>query len=169
MAKPGRKPKPTAVKNLTGNPGKRALNKREPKPKKGVKRPWGLGQGEQRKFWDEYADELARLQILTGLDVASFRLMAEHYAFAVQAAKELREEGLTVDGREGPKKNPKAQVFKDNALAFKAFATEFGMTPSSRARLEIKLPEEGEQMSLFDELNEMYASMQRESEGIENG
>ena len=152
MAKPGRKPKPTAVKNLTGNPGKRALNKREPKPKKGVKRPWGLGQGVQRKFWDEYADELARLQILTGLDVASFRLMAEHYAFAVQAAQELRAEGLTVDGREGAKKNPKAQVFKDNALAFKSFAVEFGMTPSSRARLEIKLPEEGEQLSLIDEL-----------------
>ena len=30
----GRKPKPTAVKELEGNPGKRELNKNEPKPKK---------------------------------------------------------------------------------------------------------------------------------------
>ncbi|MDD6036563.1 MAG: response regulator [Lachnospiraceae bacterium] len=32
----GRKPKPTAVKELEGNPGKRKLNKKEPKPEKGM-------------------------------------------------------------------------------------------------------------------------------------
>ena len=30
----GRKPKPTAIKELEGNPGKRKLNKKEPKPDK---------------------------------------------------------------------------------------------------------------------------------------
>ncbi len=30
----GRKPKPTAVKKLEGNPGKRKLNKKEPVPAK---------------------------------------------------------------------------------------------------------------------------------------
>ena len=28
----GRKPKPTAIKELEGNPGKRKLNNKEPKP-----------------------------------------------------------------------------------------------------------------------------------------
>ena len=32
----GRKPKPTAVKKLEGNPGKRKLNSKEPVPAKGV-------------------------------------------------------------------------------------------------------------------------------------
>ena len=32
----GRKPKPTAVKELEGNPGKRKLNRKEPKPDKGM-------------------------------------------------------------------------------------------------------------------------------------
>ena len=32
----GRKLKPTAVKELEGNPGKRKLNKKEPKPDKGM-------------------------------------------------------------------------------------------------------------------------------------
>ena len=32
----GRKPKPTAIKELEGNPGKRKLNKKEPKPDKGM-------------------------------------------------------------------------------------------------------------------------------------
>ncbi|MEQ8198694.1 MAG: phage terminase small subunit P27 family, partial [Clostridiaceae bacterium] len=34
MAQRGRKPKPTAIKVLEGNPGKRPLNKNEPKPEK---------------------------------------------------------------------------------------------------------------------------------------
>ena len=34
MATRGRKPKPTALKELEGNPGKRPLNDREPKPEK---------------------------------------------------------------------------------------------------------------------------------------
>ena len=32
----GRKPKPTAMKELEGNPGKRKLNKKEPIPAKGM-------------------------------------------------------------------------------------------------------------------------------------
>jgi hypothetical protein len=32
----GRKPKPTAVKKLEGNPGKRKLNTKEPVPAKGL-------------------------------------------------------------------------------------------------------------------------------------
>ena len=34
----GRKPKPTAIKKLEGNPGKRKLNTKEPIPAKGDKR-----------------------------------------------------------------------------------------------------------------------------------
>ena len=32
----GRKPKPTAIKKLEGNPGKRKLNSKEPVPEKGM-------------------------------------------------------------------------------------------------------------------------------------
>jgi hypothetical protein len=35
---PGRRPKPIAVKRAEGNRGKRALNKREPKPAGGAKK-----------------------------------------------------------------------------------------------------------------------------------
>ncbi|NJN53300.1 MAG: phage terminase small subunit P27 family [Anaerolineae bacterium] len=161
MSTRGRKPKPTAVKQVQGNPGKRALNQREPKPKTAVKRPYGLGQGLQARFWNEHAAEMERLQVLTGVDVAAFRLMAEAYAFAVQAATELRADGsLTVEGRDGPKKNPLAQVFRDQATLFKSFAVEFGMTPSARARLQ--LPEEAEQLTLAEAL---FRAVQAETNG----
>lgn len=166
MSTRGRKPTPTAVKKLQGNPGKRPIARREPKPQTAVKRPHGLGQGLQRRFWDEHAPELERLQILTGVDAAAFRLMAEHYALAVQAVHELRKPteeggGLTIEGRDGAKKNPLAQVFRDNSIAFKAWATEFGMTPSARARLQ--LPEEAEQLSLAEML------FQAVNEDVDNG
>jgi P27 family predicted phage terminase small subunit len=103
-----------------------------------------------RRFWDEHATELDRLQVMTGIDVPALRLAAEHYAIALEAVGRLQEEGLTVEGKDGLKKNPLAQVFKDNALAFKAFAAEFGMTPSSRTRL--RMPDDAEQLSLADEL-----------------
>lgn len=149
MSSKGRKAKPTELKRLQGNPGKRALNNSEPKPKTPVKKPRGM-QPLARKFWDEYSPELARLEILTGVDSAAFRLMAEHLGFAIQAAKQLHESGLTVETKEGTKKNPLAQVFKDNSLAYKAYAAEFGMTPSSRTRL--KMPAEAEQLSLAEQL-----------------
>lgn len=153
----GRKPKPTAVAELQGNPGKRPLNKREPKPKSEVKKPRGMSRGAKR-FWTDHATELERLRILTGVDVPALRLAAEHYALAVLAAKELHATGLTVKGADGtPKKNPVAQVFKDNSLAFKAFATEFGMTPSSRTRL--KMPDDAEQLTLADELFAMVGDV----------
>lgn len=144
------------MKRVQGNPGKRPLNKREPKPKSKVKRPWGMRKP-AKKFWDEHAPEMERLSVLTGVDAPAFRLMAEAYAFAVQAAEELAEEGFTVEGRDGPKKHPLAQVFRDNAQLFKSFATEFGMTPSSRARLQV--PAEAEQLSLADQLMSSVETM----------
>lgn len=149
MSTKGRKPKPTSLKELQGNPGKRPLNAREPKPKTAVKRPRGLT-GLRRAFWDEHAPELERLQILTGVDSPAFRLMTEAYAIALEAAAELRHDGFTVQGRDGEKKNPVASVWRDNATLFKSLATEFGMTPSARARL--RLPDEAEQLTLADML-----------------
>lgn len=157
MSTRGRKPKPTALKQLQGNPGKRPLPKREPKPKSEVKRPWGLRK-KTRKFWDEHAEEMERLSILTGVDVPAFRLMAEHYALALQALDELNAHVLetgrvTTEGRDGPKKHPAAQVLRDNSQMFKSYATEFGMTPSARARLQ--LPADAEQLDWIEQLFEI--------------
>ena len=38
----GRKPKPTALKKLEGNPGKRKLNTKEPIPAKGIRDIFGI-------------------------------------------------------------------------------------------------------------------------------
>lgn len=57
MAQRGRKPKPTAVKVLEGNPGKRSLNTAEPKPEKKAPRcpSWLEDEAKKRMEEDEQA------------------------------------------------------------------------------------------------------------------
>ena len=72
MAQSGRKPKPTAIKKLEGNPGKRQLNENEPKPvKKAPKCPMWL-ETEAKKEWRRTARQLEDLGILTEVDMAAF-------------------------------------------------------------------------------------------------
>ncbi len=148
----GRKPKPTELKRVQGNPGKRPLPKNEPRPTKPVKKPRGMNRG-AKKFWDEYAPEIERLGILTGVDVSAFRLLSEHYVLSIWAVRELHEGGLIVEGVNGPKKNPVATIFKENSRMALRYMSEFGMTPSSRSRLEV--PPDADQMDIFEQISQL--------------
>lgn len=152
MATRGRKPKPTAQKVLEGNPGKRRLTVGEPRPGASQVRrmPRGLSPRAQ-ELWHRLADDMADLGMFSDVDIPAFMLMAEHYAVARAALAIVTEDGMTVVDENGlARKHPLLQVFRDNSTAFRAYATEFGMTPSSRARLGAR--PEGEQLSLADEL-----------------
>lgn len=154
MAVRGRKPKPTALKERLGNPGKRPLNEAEPQPQSASTRvPHGLSAGAQ-KFWRGVAAELVRLGVLTVVDVPAFILMAEHYGMARAAVKELTLDSgklklLILDQHGVDRKHPLLQVLRDNSAAFRSFATEFGMTPSSRSRLHIEPQEQDDFMALL--------------------
>jgi phage terminase small subunit len=67
----GRRLKPTRMKVLTGNPGKRPMNRYKPKPEPAVPEcPNELGPVARRE-WDWLASELGKLKILTVLDCQS--------------------------------------------------------------------------------------------------
>ena len=72
MATRGRKPKPTALKILEGNPGKRPINGSEPVPPKGgLKCPtWLLP--EAKKEWKRLASSLEVMGVLTMADLTAF-------------------------------------------------------------------------------------------------
>ena len=60
MATRGRKPTPTAIKELEGNPGKRKLNDKEPRPeKKAPSCPKWL-EPEAKKEWRRLAKKIQR-------------------------------------------------------------------------------------------------------------
>ena len=139
MAKTGTKPQPTKLKRLRGNPGGRPLNEREPQPKGKAKKPRGLTRSNPQlsKQWDRFGKPLEDLGLLTNLDAGAFRLMIQHYQFALEAAAIVNAEGMMIEGHRGVRaKNPAMQLFKDNSNSFRRFAEQFGMMPSARTRLE---------------------------------
>lgn len=154
MGTPGRKPKPTAVHKLQGNPSKKKLdNTNEPRPKTRPEMPYGLKTHSPMvaKLWEQHAPEMERLGLLTGLDVGAYRLLLQHYLFALQAAKQVDVDGMfRLDENGVERKHPGMQVFRDNSEMYRKWASEFGLTPSSRSRL--KMEPEAEQLSLADML-----------------
>ena len=64
----GRKPLPSNVVRLRGNPGKRRRNDAEPRPAPRVPTCPACLDGEARKEWKRLVAELADLGLLTRLD-----------------------------------------------------------------------------------------------------
>ena len=67
----GRKPKPTAVKKLEGNPGKRKLNSKEPVPAKGMPTCPDWLMPEAKKEWERLAELMNQMGVLTEVDMVS--------------------------------------------------------------------------------------------------
>ena len=80
MATRGRKPTPTAIKELEGNPGKRALNDKEPKPQKKAPACPKWLEDEAKKEWRRLAKQMEQLGILTQVDMAAFAGYCQAYA-----------------------------------------------------------------------------------------
>ena len=145
MGKRGTKPEPTHLKLLKGNPGKRPLNKNEPKPVPvAPKSPYWM-RSTAKTLWKHLAPQLERLGLLTGVDGAAFEAACESYATWVHCEKFLIKNGFTyeVETKSGTviQQRPEVLIGNKALLAFKAFCTEFGLTPSSRAGIDLKPPE----------------------------
>lgn len=152
----GRPPKPTALKVLEGNPGKRPLNQNEPKPKPiAPERPSWLT-GEAKREWERIVPELERVGLLTMVDGAALANYCQWWAIYVQAAKELKahlkeHKKLTItyvntQGAENEVPHPAIAIAEKASKNIKAFCTEFGLTPASRTRMEVKPVDEPDPM-----------------------
>ena len=80
MAQRGRKPKPTALKVLEGNPGGRPLNPNEPKPAKKAPRCPAWLEDEAKKEWKRMGKTLEQMGLLTEMDMAAFAGYCQAYA-----------------------------------------------------------------------------------------
>ena len=80
MAVRGRKPKPTALKVLEGNPGHRPLNKKEPMPKGRLPRCPDWLEDDAKKEWKRLGKVLAEMGMLTHLDMMAFAGYCQAYA-----------------------------------------------------------------------------------------
>ena len=143
----GRKPKPPALKILEGNPGKRAINRAAPTPRKDLraKAPVWL-EPEAKREWRRVAPELERLGLLSGLDQQALAQYCQAYARWRTAEEVLSMEGLTYEytnkaGAVNILPRPEVGISVSAQKAMRAICAEFGMTPSSRGRMT--MPDRG--------------------------
>lgn len=156
----GRRPTPTALKELAGNPGKRPLNKSEPNPEKGVPSCPAHIVGVARTEWNRISAALNVLGLVTELDRSALAAYCICYGRWVDAEKKVKKLGvLCLPPKEQEERDQQQKLFVDLkqelppinpsqliwnpylAVANKAMEQmmkcliEFGMTPSSRARV----------------------------------
>ena len=136
MATRGRKPTPTAIKELEGNPGKRPLNEQEPKPlKKAPPCPKWL-EPEAKKEWRRLAKQMESIGILTDVDMAAFASYCQAYARWKEAEEFITQHGTIVKTPSGYwQQVPQVSIAQTYNKIMTKIATEFGLTPSSRSRI----------------------------------
>ncbi len=146
MAKTGPKPKPTKLKILEGA-RKSRVNKNEPRPASIAPTcPDWLLDG-AKKEWKRLSPQLEALGILTDIDRAAFAGYCQSYAKWKAAEQFLKKHGTTY---KIPKRDKDGKVisiymapFPEVAIArssleqVRQFAAEFGLTPSSRGRMQL--------------------------------
>jgi P27 family predicted phage terminase small subunit len=146
----GRKPKPTEQKKLEGNPGKRALNTREPKPDASIPPCPPHLKGVARTEWTRITKELMKLKMISNLDRASLVAYCTAWEDYVQACNKLATEGAVIFSESGvPYQNPRVGIKNKAMEKIVKISAEFGMTPSSRARLKVETPSEEDEMAGF--------------------
>ena len=151
--KPGTKPKPTSLKLIEGNRGKRALNRKEPKIAPALPSAPPHLTADALEEWNRVAVWLHRIGLLSEVDRAALAAYAQAYgrwvqaerAIAKMAEKDQLTGGLMIKTSNGNAiQNPLVGTANKAAADMMRYAAEFGMTPSARTRIAAETPEEHE-------------------------
>jgi P27 family predicted phage terminase small subunit len=132
----GRRPKPTRLKLLTGNPGKRPMNHDEPRPEAAIPECPPELSPLARKEWDRLVGELSSLRMLTNLDRAALAAYCGAYALWAEAMEAIQKYGAMIKSPQGfPIQSPYLAIANRQAEIMMRIASEFGFTPASRSRI----------------------------------
>ena len=136
MAQKGRKPKPTAMKQLEGNPGKRKLNSNEPQPERTAPECPDWLSEEAKAEWHRLADVMEAMGILTEIDMAAFAGYCQSYARWKEAEEFITRHGAIVKTPSGYwQQVPQVSIAQQYLKDMHKFAEQFGLTPASRSRI----------------------------------
>ena len=136
MAQRGRKPKPTALKVLEGNPGKRPLNLYEPVPEGKLPNCPDWLEEEAKAEWERLAVPMHNLGLLTELDLAPFAVYCQAYARWKEAEEFITQHGTIVKTPSGYwQQVPQVSIAQTYLKVMNRFAEQFGLTPASRSRI----------------------------------
>ena len=137
----GRKPKPTRLKLLEGNPGKRPISGREPQPPASQPTCPAHLSPTAKAEWKRLAQTLNRIGVLTQVDRAALAAYCQAYGRWVEAEKKLKETPVLLKTPAGyVQQSPWLTVSNKQMELMAKYMAELGLTPSSRTRLAVQIP-----------------------------
>jgi P27 family predicted phage terminase small subunit len=140
----GNKKKPTALEKAQGCPGHRGLNLDEPKPPSmsSFPKPPKIFDDDPvaSQEWKALGPILFEMGLITPVDLTAFMNYCKNRSRWLEAEEDVQLNGITIeeerrDGGVTIKKNPAVTASVQYQMLMYRILTEFGMTPSSRARL----------------------------------
>lgn len=156
------KAKPTHLKLLQGNPGRRPLNKHEPLPKKRISRkPPKHLTALEREVWEDTMAEVPR-GMVRKLDMNTFETFVTSYAEFREACEAMHGEELVIVTPGGlAKPNPLLTVKREAAKMMLRAAAELGFTPSSRSKISVDPNAKDDEDEEGDEQGNPFGTFQR--------
>ncbi|MBY0499307.1 MAG: phage terminase small subunit P27 family [Nitrosomonas sp.] len=145
--------KPTSLKIVEGNRGKRSTNKQEPDPEylNDLAAPSFLTK-EAAQVWDEIVPDLRKAKLLTKIDIPMLSLGCEALARYRKLTAEIDVDCKSIGSEE--EKKDKWMATTIQSMSFKqamAVMQQFGMSPAARTRIAIQ-----PQGDLFGETGSNY-------------
>ena len=128
--------KPTHLKILEGNPGKKKLPAHEPIPTQPLRAPPAHLTVDEKRLWREVVGSMPE-GLYTRADKGTLERYCQKWAKHRQLGEEIAHTGNLVMGQAGNwVKNPLFLAQAQMADDMHRCATELGLTPASRSRIE---------------------------------
>ena len=152
----GRNRKPTALKKIEGNRGKRVLNKKEPAPPAipatiDAKTLAGQLSALEQKFWDKIFPLVSDMNLMTGADAIALEQLCRFLAEEQECTELLRRMGRLLAKKDGKGKlvgfsaNALVRMRSDAAKHVRSYLAVFGLGPSFRSALSVENPNDSTQ------------------------
>lgn len=137
MGKRGPAPKPTVLKLIDGTRGSR-VNHDEPLPTDAPPEAPATLSDAAREVWDYTLAELEAMRLAKAADRDALACYCEAVVNHRKASAVLAQSTILIKGIHGGLvRNPALAVQRDSATLIRAFAQEFGLTPSARSGIAV--------------------------------
>ena len=133
----GPAPRPRALVVLEGNPGKRRLNRYEPRPRPSRPKCPDYLDETAKKEWKRLVPILERMRVLTEADGIALANLCQQYSLLQQAQVKLQKTGLLLETKSGYiLQSPLVAIVSSAVDQVNKLCRQFGLMPAARTRIQ---------------------------------
>ena len=164
----GRKPQPSAMRRLGGNPGKRGYNHDEPAPPEGLPDCPPHLSDLAHEEWQRIAGVLHEMGVLTLVDRAALAAYCQAWGRWVEAEERLKDTPVLLKTPSGyVQQSPWLSVANKQMELMGRYMAELGITPASRSRVASVTPMRHQPQIIYRVIVSGKKGVDREVQGNE--